>query len=342
MDQIITNEYMLVKGDCIDVMQKLPENSVHLSIYSPPFCGLYNYSSHPRDLSNCDSYSGFFEHYEFVVSEIKRLTVPGRMTAVHCMDIPKSNTGRGDSLTDFPGDIIRLHQKLGFSFVARYAIWKEPLAVRNRTLMKSLAHKTIVDDSSKCSNAGGDYLLIFRTPGDNETPVSHPEGLSEYYGERQIPEELNEYRGWTGLQIENRLSHWIWRQYASCFWDDIRLDNVLPYKSARDSDDEKHVHPLQLDVIARVCTLFSNPDETVLTPFMGVGSEVHNAVTLGRKSIGIELKESYFNQAVTNLQDLRRLVHDDTGKITETYSPTFPGTDVTGQEGWEMMFRLQS
>lgn len=339
MDQITTDMYTLIHGDCIDAMQKLPSSCIGLSIYSPPFCGLYNYSSHPRDLSNCDSYDSFFEHYEFVINQIKRITLPGRMTAVHCMDVPKSNTGKGDSLIDFPGDIIRLHQKLGFAYVARYAIWKEPLAVRNRTMMKSLAHKTIVDDSSKCSNAGGDYVLVFRTPGENPSPVAHPEGLSEYYGERIIPEELNEYRGWAGLQIENRLSHWIWRQYASCFWDDIRLDNVLPYKPARTEDDEKHVHPLQLDVIARLCTLFSNPGDTVLTPFMGVGSEVYNSVKLGRRAIGVELKDSYYAQAVENLKSLRRLVYDENTFLpVETYDPTYPGQDVTGDPMWEEIY----
>lgn len=298
-----TNDYMIVNGDCIEGMQSLPSEKIHLSIYSLPFCGLYQYSSSDRDLSNCDSYESFFDHYGFVVDEIKRITMPGRMTAVHCMDIATGNTGT-DALIDFPGDIIRLHQGKGFEYVARYSVWKEPLAVRNRTMMKSLAHQTIVEDSSKCSNASADYLLIFRKKGKNSIPVDHPEGLSEYIGEREIPSELLKYKGWTGKQIENRLSHWIWRQYASSFWDDIRINRVMPFKSARDSDDEKHVHPLQLDVIQRCCVLWSNPGETVLTPFMGVGSEVYGAIKMGRKAIGFELKESYFKQAVKNIESL--------------------------------------
>jgi len=325
--QMNGKDYTLINGDCIEVMSQLPDTCVHLSLYSPPFCGLYQYSSNDRDLSNCDSYDDFFEHYGFVIDQIKRITLPGRMTVVHCMDVPGSNTGKGDFLIDFPGDIIRAHQAKGFKYVARYAVWKEPLTVRNRTMMKSLAHKTIVDDSSKCANAGGDFLLVFRAPGENPVPVEHPEGLSEYYGEREIPGELLEYKGWQGLQIENRLSHWIWRQYASCFWDDIRLDNVLPYKPARTEEDEKHVHPLQLDVIARICTLWSNPGETVLTPFMGVGSEVHHALKLGRKAIGIELKRSYFEQAILNMPKLRTLVNEETLEIIETYDENAPGVE---------------
>jgi DNA modification methylase len=300
-NQTITDDYALYCGDCMEVMPTLPDGSVGLSVYSPPFAGLYHYSSNERDLSNCRSYQEFFEHYEFVVREIHRLTMPGRMTAVHCMDVPSSNTGKNDYLIDFPGDIIRLHKECDFRYVARYHVWKEPLTVRNRTMTKSLAHKTIVDDSSRCTVASADYLLVFRRHGENEAPIEHPEGLLEYAGEREIPHELLSYRGWTGKQTENRYSHWIWRQYASAFWDDVRLDRVLPYRKARDEEDEKHVHPLQLDVIDRCLTLWSNPGEAVLTPFMGVGSEVYSAVSHGRKGIGIELKPSYYNQAVKNV-----------------------------------------
>jgi DNA modification methylase len=299
-DQVITDKYAIYHGDCIEVMQQLPSKSVHLSVYSPPFGGLYHYSSDDRDLSNNNNYDDFFSHYAFVVRELARITLPGRMTAVHCMDIPTGNSGT-DALVDFPGDIIRLHQREGWAFVARYAVWKEPLAVRNRTLQKSLAHKTIVDDSSRCSVANADYLLVFRRAGENTTPIAHPIGLMEYAGERRPPADVLKYRGWTGKQTENRFSHWIWRQYASAFWDDVRMNRVLPYREARESDDEKHVHPLQLDVIDRVITLWSNPGEIVLTPFMGVGSEVYGAVCAGRRGIGAELKASYFRQAVKNV-----------------------------------------
>jgi len=302
-NQVIKDKYALYLGDCMEVMGKMPSESVHLSVYSPPFGGMYVYSSSDRDLSNYANIKDFFEHYEFIVREIFRLTPPGRMTAVHCMDIPTGNSGC-DDLLDFPGMIIQMHKKIGFHYAARYHVWKEPLKVRNRTMMKSLHHKTMIDDSSRCSVANADYLLMFRKRGENKIPIQHPTGLMEYAGERQIPAEVLSHRGYVGNQIKNIYSHWIWRQYASAFWDDVRIDHVLPYKESKEEDDEKHIHPLQLDVIDRCLALWSNPSETILTPFMGVGSEVYGAVKAGRKGIGIELKESYYKQAVRNLESL--------------------------------------
>jgi len=301
--QEINENYALYNGDCCEVMESMPSESIHLSIYSPPFCGLYNYSSSERDLSNCKSYEEFFEHYDYVIKEIHRLTMKGRCTAVHCMDIPRTGANLGGGLTDFPGDIIRAHEKAGFQFCARYAVWKEPLGVRNRTMAKGLAHKQIVEDSSLCDVASADYLLMFRKSGENQEPVTHPTGLHSYAGERDIPSDLIKYKGHKGKQTENRYSHWIWRQYASAFWDDVRLSRVMPYKESRDPEDERHVHPLQLDVIERCCVLWSNPGDKVLTPFMGVGSEVYGAVANGRKGIGVELKSSYYKQAVKNVAD---------------------------------------
>lgn len=313
IDQSLTDSYAVYNGDCMEVLPKLPDGSIHLSVYSPPFGGLYHYSSSERDLSNAKDYTQFFEHYEFIVREIHRATMPGRMTAVHCMDVPSGNSGT-DHLKDFPGDIIRMHERCGFRYVARYHVWKEPLAVRNRTLTKALAHKSIVEDSSRCTVASADYLLVFRRTGDNPVPIAHPTGLLEYAGERRMPAELLPYRGWTGKQTENRYSHWIWRQYASAFWDDVRIDRVLPFKPARDKEDEKHVHPLQLDVIDRAIVLWSNPGENVFTPFMGVGSEVYGAVMAGRKGIGVELKPSYYRQAVKNLESAALAVADSRPK----------------------------
>jgi hypothetical protein len=303
LDQTLTDRYALYNGDCVEVMADIPDDRVHLSLYSPPFAGLYQYSSSERDLSNSRNYDEFLEHYGYVIEGLARITMPGRLTGVHCMDIPSGNTGT-DTLRDFPGDVIRLHAEYGFGYTGRYHVWKEPLTVRNRTMTKSLTHKTVVDDASRCSVASADYLLMFRLKGDNPIPVEHPTGFMDYAGAREIPYDVLSYRGWTGKQTENRYSHWIWRQYASAFWDDIRLDRVLPYREAREDEDEKHVHPLQLDVIERAVQLWSNPAETVFTPFMGVGSEVYGAVSLSRYGVGAELKPSYYRQAVKNLAAL--------------------------------------
>jgi len=251
-------------------------------------------------LSNCINREEFYTHYEFVIQELHRLTKPGRMSAVHCMDIPTGNSGN-DSLLDFPGDVIRLHEKNGWRFTHRYFIWKEPLTVRNRTMMKSLAHRTSCEDSTRCSMANADQLLIFRRSGENAVPVSHPTGFDRYAGEEAMPAELLHLRGMEGDQKKNRFSHWIWRRYADAFWDDIRIDRVLPHREAKENDDERHCHPLQLDVIERACVLWSNPGEVVFTPFMGVGSEVYGAVLNGRKGVGVELKTAYYAQAVRNL-----------------------------------------
>ena len=316
--QEVNDRFAIYNGDCVEVMGDMPDGSIDMSVYSPPFCGLYNYSSNEKDLSNCGSYSEFFKHYGYVVSEVARLTKAGRISAVHVMDVPGQGNGdtarmgcganAGTGLIDFPGDVIRLHEKRGFVFSGRRAIWKEPLGVRLRTMAKGLAHKQICDDSTLCDVASADYLLMFRKKGENLVPVSHPTGLHSYAGERVMPADLQQFKGHKGKQTDNRFSHWIWRQYASSVWDDIRLGNVLPYKESRDPEDEKHVHPLQLDVIERAVVLWSNPGEAVLTPFMGVGSEAYGAVLNGRRAIGAELKTSYYNQAVKNLSSIEREV----------------------------------
>lgn len=327
MDAVIEKDYALYNDDCIEVMRQLPNQSVHFSIYSPPFAGLYHYSSSPRDLSNNPNYETFMQHYDFVISEIARLTMPGRMTAVHCMDVPMGNSGNhNDHILDFPGDIVEYHVKCRdenctaseferrrglcghgwFNLSSRHAIWKEPLGVRNRTMAKKLAHQTIVEDSTISGVAGADYLLVFRRAGKNPEPVAHPYGISYYAGATSVPRELWRYRNYAGKQIENRYSHWIWRQYASSIWDDIRIDNVLPFQDTKEVDDESHVHPLQLDVIERAVTLYSNRGDTVLTPFMGVGSEVYGAAKLDRRAVGIELLEKYFRQAVENMRLLKK------------------------------------
>jgi DNA modification methylase len=308
IDQVITDKYAIYNGDSAEVLASIPNESIHHCIYSPPFATenggcLYNYSSSVRDLSNARTYDEFFEHYEYICQHIARAMVPGRIVAVHCMDVPKQGSNIC-GYTDFPGHIIKLHEKIGFDMLPRICIWKEPLAVRLRTMAKALAHRQICEDSTLTNVAAADYLIPFRKRGTNPTPVSHPNGLLEYYGSREIPHDLLRYRGYSGKQTENRYSQYVWRNYASCFWDDIRLDEVLEYEEAKAEDDERHQHPLQLDVIHRAVTMWTNEGETVLTPFMGVGSEVYGAVNLGRKGVGCELKPSYFTQAVKNLAKL--------------------------------------
>ena len=299
-DQVIEDRYAIYNGDCVEVMRTLPDESVDLTVYSPPFAGLYQYSSDARDMSNAIDKDEFFDHYGYAIDEIARLTKPGRISAVHCMDIPLSNAGC-DAMFDLPGRIIVEHEKRGFVYGGRRVIWKEPLMVRNRTMMKSLHHKTFCEDTTRCSIANADYLLMFRRKGDNPTPVEKPTGILEYSGENQIPTDLMHLRGMKGDQKKNSFSQWIWRQYASSVWMDIRIDRVLKFREAKDLEDEAHVHPLQLDVIERAVAMWSNPGEVVLTPFLGVGSEVFGAVSLGRFGIGIELKPSYFRQACRNM-----------------------------------------
>jgi len=321
-EQIHTDNYSIYNGDCMDVVSSLPDNSIDLSVYSPPFAGLYNYSSSDRDFSNCESKEQFLEQYEFLIAEMARVTKPGRINAVHVTDV-FDNTCR---LWDFPHEVIKLHEKHGFEYRNRITIWKEPLKVRMRTMVQSLMHKFIVEDSTKCFTAMPDYVLIFTKKGENEVPVTHDTGFSRYAGETPVlPNILRAFNNandtnhttgslWRYLNSEyenhkdpksNKLSHYIWQRYASSVWDDIRIDEVLQFKESKTEDDEKHVHPLQLDVIDRIVDLYTNPGETVLTPFMGVGSEVFSPVSMGRKAIGIELKDSYYRQAIMNLGDVK-------------------------------------
>jgi len=314
------DNYSIYNSDCMEILPSLPSKSIDLSVYSPPFAGLYNYSSSERDFSNCENKEQFLDQYDFLIGEIARVTKPGRITAVHCTDV-FDNTCR---LWDFPHEIIRLHQKHGFEYRNRITIWKEPLKVRMRTMVQSLMHKFIVEDSTKCFTAMPDYMLIFTRKGENEVPVTNPEGLKRYFGATPVlpnitqafnnanETKFNDSELWEYLNEKfidhkdpksNKLSHYVWQRYASSVWDDIRIDNVLPFREAKTEEDEKHVHPLQLDVIDRIVELYSNAGEVVLTPFMGVGSEVYSPVSLGRKGIGIELKDSYYAQAVINLSE---------------------------------------
>jgi DNA modification methylase len=314
--QEVTERYAVYNSDCMLVLPELEKESIDLCVYSPPFAGLYNYSSSEHDFSNCESKEQFLVQYEFLVEQLARVTKAGRINAVHCTDV-FDNTCR---LWDFPNEIIRIHEKHGFEYRNRITIWKEPLKVRMRTMVQSLMHKFIVEDSTKCFTAMPDYVLIFTKKGENKVPVTHPFGINHYAGATPIlpnilqawnnanNTNLNEDELWEHLNKINeddkitKLNHYIWQRYASSVWDDIRIDNVLPFRDSKEEDDEKHVHPLQLDVIDRIVELYSNPDEVVLSPFAGVGSEVFSPISMGRKAIGIELKDSYYKQMLLNLK----------------------------------------
>ena len=304
--QVITPDYAIYNGDCVKGISRLPDKSIDFSVYSPPFNAIYNYSSSDEDMSNCRNYEEFLVHYEFLVEQMARVTKPGRMTFVHCFAIPK-----GMVLIDFGGDIIRIHQKHGFHWHGEHVVWKEPLRIAIKTRTRGLMHKVLVEDSTKTRAALHDRCLIFKRTGENVVPVAHPEGLSKYAGETEIPPGLKEkYAGWE-CNATNKLSHWIWQHYASSVWMDIRGNRVLKYKPARDSEDERHVCPMMLDIVDRALALYSNPRDIVLTPFLGVGSEVYGAVTNGRRGIGFELKPSYFRQAVKNQMPPYEHAEDD-------------------------------
>ena len=311
MENVIKNDYALYNGDCIEVLNDLPKDSIDMFVYSPPFASMYTYSSSISDLGNCKTYEEFLEHYEYVVKATFKTLKPGRMACVHCMDIPRN----GDAgISDFPGDIIRVHEKNGFKFWDRKNIWKEPLRVAIRTRQRALMHQQLVNDTLKCRGALADYLLIFKKKGENKTPVVKPFGLTEYAGDLELmnKEELMQYQDLKNRYVEyaddktNRLSQFIWRRYASSAWEDIRANVALCYKPARDKEDDRHVCPLQLDIITRAVILYTNPGETVGTPFMGVASEVYAAVKEDRRGVGVELKESYFRQATKNMEEIKK------------------------------------
>lgn len=310
MDQVVTDDYAIYNADCVEVVSDMPDNTVDMSVYSPPFAGLFQYSGDERDMSNCYNYEEFYSQYRFLINHMARITKPGRLNCVHCMDIGEGADGQ---VHDLPANIVRLHEEAGFQFIGRRLKWNEPLAVRLRTMVRGLAHQTICEDSTKSSIANADYILFFRKRGENRVPVMHDRGFTRYFGAEEMPEAVRQFRGFDGDQKQNKFSHFVWRRYASSAWMDIRTSNsqllgcglkaraVVDDGEAREPDDVKHVHPLMLDIIHRCVELYTNPGETVFTPFMGVGSEVYSPVYLGRRGIGVELKGSYFSQAVKNI-----------------------------------------
>jgi DNA modification methylase len=302
IDQKITDKYSLYNGDCMEVIPEIKNESIDFSIFSPPFPELYQYSNDPRDMSNCLNYDETMESLSYVFKELYRLIKPGRIMAVHCMDLKKTMFSK----RDFPGDIISINNKIGFDFYCRTTIWKDPWLVARRTMVTTLKHKSLVEDSADTAIAGADYIVVFRKPGENKEPIEHRKGLTSYAGDQTlIPSDLKTgYRNYTGSPATNKLSHWIFRQYMSPVWMDIRTGELVGYDDSecKENPEEKHVCPLQLDIIERCLQLWSNKNDIILTPFMGVGSEIFSALKNDRRAIGIELKPTYYRQALRNAE----------------------------------------
>lgn len=314
-DQLITDKYVIYNGDCCRVLSTIPDESVGFVIYSPPFASLYSYSDDPADMANCKTYEEFLEHYSFLVGELHRILLPGRITAVHCMDLPTyKRNGEEIGLSDFPGDIIRIHQKHDFVYHSRVTIWKDPLIAATRTKAIGLAHKQIVKDSAMCRTGIADYILAFRKKGENPKPIAHKHGLTVHHGSMAIPNKIPDSIlpfGENGepsvigyVPAKDKRSQWIWQKMASPVWMDIRQTKVLAYRKGKAEDDQRHVAPLQVDVVNRCLELWSAKGDIVLSPFAGIGTEIFCSVAAGRKAIGIELKDSYFRQMKRNLSTL--------------------------------------
>lgn len=292
INQTVTPNYSLYNGDSVEILKGIPDDSIHYSIFSPPFASLYTYSNSDRDMGNCKGDDEFFNHFDFLIQELFRVTMPGRLLSFHCMDLPTTKCRDGFiGIRDFPGHLIKSFEDAGFIFHSRVTIWKDPLIAATRTHAIGLLHKQIVKDSSMCRQGIADYVITMRKPGDNPERISHPDGFTDYIGTGEIdPEKV--------------YSHQVWRRYASPVWMDIKQSNTLNRKDARESDDERHICPLQLDVIERCIALWSNPNDIILDPFAGIGSTAYTALKMGRRTVGVELKESYYEQAVKNLMSL--------------------------------------
>ena len=303
LNQSIGKNYTLYHGDSCEVLKGIPDNSIHYTITSPPFSSLYVFSNSDRDMSNCKSHADFYKHFEFLVEELFRITIPGRLISLHCCNLPCTLAHDGYiGIQDFRGDLIRLFQSKGWIYHSEVCIWKDPVIAMTRSHAIGLIHKQVIKDSGMSRQGIPDYLVTFRKPGKNPEPVS---GCLEYYvgdeppikngkGKNRSPESARNDK-----DVDKSID--IWEKYASPVWMDINPSNTLQFRSARDNDDCKHIAPLQLDVIERGLQLWTNPGDTVLDPFNGIGSTGHVALKTKRKYIGCELKESYYQAAVNNL-----------------------------------------
>lgn len=304
-----------LRGDCVERIKEVETASIGYSIFSPPFSGLYLYSDLLEDMGNSADDDEFFRHFSFLVPELKRIMIPGRLVSIHCMDLPSSKEKHGYiGLRDFPGEIIKLFVGNGFVYHSRVTIWKDPLIAAVRTKALGLLHKQVIKDSAKSRQGCADYLITFKVPGENPQPVSHGDGFERYIGEDAPTEDKYIKKGPKppkDPELNVKYSHEVWQRYASPVWADINQTDVLPFTGARAAQDERHVCPLQKQVIERGIELWSNPGDTVFTPFGGVGSEGYVAVQMGRKAILIELKESYFDQLRANMSQAAENVQMD-------------------------------
>lgn len=310
INQVVTDRYAIYHGDACELIRAVPGDSIDYGIHSPPFEGLYKFSNSDRDVSNNEG-PAFWEHYSFLIQELFRVTKPGRLHSVHCMQLPTSKVRDGFiGMRDFRGEVIRAYEDAGWIFHSEVCIWKDPVVAQQRTKSLRLLHKQIVKDSSMSGMGLADYVVTFRKPGENADPISG--GFSQYIGNPEDEPDRSKYtmptdaRNWYSIEV--------WQRYASPVWMDIRQTRTLQYRRARDEKDEQHISPLQLDVIERCIDLWSNPGDKVLTPFMGIGSEVFGAVEMGRFGVGFELKDTYYPQAVRNIAEL------DAAKPTDIFA----------------------
>lgn len=300
VNQVVTDRYAIYQGDSCEIIRAIPSESIGFGIHSPPFEGLYKFSNFDRDISNNEG-PGFWEHYAFLISELIRVTKPGRLHSVHVMQLPTSKIRNGFiGMRDFRGEVIRAYEDAGWIFHSEVCIWKDPVVAQQRTKSIRLLHKQVVKDSALSGQGLADYIVTFRKPGDNPDPIAGC--FDQYVGADEGPDpskytRADDGRNWYSIEV--------WQRYASPVWMDINQTRTLQYRGGRDEKDEQHISPLQLDVIERCIQLWSNPGDVVLTPFLGIGSEVYCAARMGRMGVGIELKPSYFAQAVRNLAGMQ-------------------------------------
>lgn len=308
LDQVVTADYAIYHGDACELIRAVPDNSIHFGIHSPPFEGLYKFTNSDRDISNGEGET-FWRHYAFLIRELLRVAMPGRLHSVHVMQLPATKGREGFiGMRDFRGDVIRAYEAAGWLTHSEVCIWKDPVVAQQRTKSIRLLHKQLCKDSAISGQGMADYIVTFRKPGDNETAIA---GMLDHYAGDAVDVSRAAYDRHAEKLVADGKEPWpyktwvsimTWQRYASPVWTDIRQTRTLQYRSARDEKDEQHISPLQLDVIERCIDLWSNPGESVLTPFMGIGSEVYCAVEAGRRGIGFELKPSYWRQAVLNMQ----------------------------------------